>query len=82
MSKEHITRVAQALRDAADHEEWERAALLTQELDNYARVSVFDARDKALLTSTLRLLGEAVQSTIRRKEEIRGLVNKLSETPI
>lgn len=82
MSKDNLHRNAQALRDAADCQDWEKVSLLLSKLDLEARNSTFQADDRALVVSTLKLLSEAMQSASKRREEIRNLVNKLGDAPI
>jgi hypothetical protein len=82
MSIQQLLTLATELSDAADQEDWERLAPMLLQFDQLAKNIRYKPADKITLLSALDKLKMAVESTTRRKEEIRKLVNNLSDSPV
>lgn len=77
-----LLEIADALKVAADREDWEEVETLFRKFQGRLHDVVEGRLSRAETRSALDALNEAIGHAQRRRDEIRGLIEKLSDQPL
>lgn len=69
--------IAENLLSATESEDWEAANALLRQLVIASSNTLFAQQDRSELKETINQLNQAIGATVRRRDEIKGLLNNL-----
>jgi len=79
---DNLSNTAKKILEAADREDWESLGIALAELQKNALNRRYTMNDSSDISSTLESLQAAISQAQRRRDEIRDLVNKISDAPL